>query len=99
MVKIYFYLFWSIKYLSFEQKIPIRTSHHAFLESRHPKVTKNPYYILYPKGSQKELSAHGLIAMCTGGYIRYFKINPPIFCCPLLSENYLKPQVKGSTKW
>ena len=24
----------------------------------------------------------------------YFKINAPIFCCPLFSENYLNPQVK-----
>ena len=27
-------------------------------------------------------------------YIPYFKINPPIFCCPLFSANYLKPQVR-----
>ena len=27
-------------------------------------------------------------------YIPYFKINAPIFCCPLFSENYLNPQVR-----
>ena len=30
--------------------------------------------------------------MCRGAYISYFKINAPIFCYPLLSENYLNPQ-------
>ena len=34
--------------------------------------------------------------MCRSFYIHYFKINPPIFCCPLFSENYLNPQVKIS---
>ena len=49
-----------------------------------------------PKGSQKRYRAHGLIPVWRGVYIRYFKINPPIFCCPLFSENYLNPQVKIS---
>ena len=26
--------------------------------------------------------------------IHYFKINPPLFYCPLFSENYLNPQVR-----
>ena len=52
--------FWSVKYLNFGQKLPIRTTHHTFLESRHPEVTKNPYYVLSPKWSQKKVSAHGL---------------------------------------
>ena len=26
--------------------------------------------------------------------IHYFKINPPIFCCPLFSKNYLNPQAR-----
>ena len=34
--------FWSVKYLNFGQKLPIWTTHHTFLESRHPEVTKNP---------------------------------------------------------
>ena len=38
-----FGLFWSVKYFNFEQKLPIRTAHHIFIESRHPYVTKNPY--------------------------------------------------------
>ena len=52
--------FWSVKYLNFGQKLPIWTAHHTFLESRHPEVTKNPYYVFSPKGSQKKVSAHGL---------------------------------------
>ena len=40
-----FGLFWSVKYLNFGQKLPIRTAHHTFLESRHAGVTKNPYYV------------------------------------------------------
>ena len=52
--------FWSVKYLNFGQKLPIRTTHHTFLESRHPEVTKNPYYVLSPEGSQNKVSAHGL---------------------------------------
>ena len=32
--------------------------------------------------------------MGTGAYIPYFIINPPIFCCPLFSENHLNPQVR-----
>ena len=50
--------FWSVKYLNFGQKLPIWTVHHTFLESRHPEVTKNPYYILSPKGSSRKVSAH-----------------------------------------
>ena len=53
--------FWSVRYLNFERKLPIWTTHHTFLESRHPGVTKNPYYVFSPKGSQKKVSAHGLI--------------------------------------
>ena len=41
--------------------LPIRTAHHTFLESRHPEVNKNPYYILSPEGSKKKLPTHGLI--------------------------------------
>lgn len=41
-VKIHF----QIKYVNFGQKLSIRTAHHIFLESRHPYVTKNPYYVL-----------------------------------------------------
>ena len=55
--------FWSVKYLNFGQKLPIRTAHHTFLKSRHPEVTENPYYVLSPGGSQKKVSAHGLTFM------------------------------------
>ena len=50
----------SVKYLNFDQNLPIWTAHHAFLESKHPEVTKNPYYVLFPEGGQKEVSGHGL---------------------------------------
>ena len=50
--------FWSAKYLNFGQKLPIWTTYHTFLESRHPEVTKNPYYVLSPKWNQKNVSAH-----------------------------------------
>ena len=73
------------------QKLPIQTAHHTFLESRHPEVTKNPYYVLSPKGSQKKISANEPILVCRGIYILYFKINPLTFCCPLFSENHLNP--------
>ena len=53
--------FWSIKYLNFGQKLPIVTAHYTFLESRHSKVTKNPCFVLSSRGSQKNVSAHGLI--------------------------------------
>ena len=44
---------WSVKYLNFGQKLPIRTTHHTFLESRHPEVTNNPYHVLPPSGAKK----------------------------------------------
>ena len=56
-----FGLLWSVKYLNFEQKLPIKTAHHIFLERRHPEVTKNPHYVLSSRGSQKRVSANGLI--------------------------------------
>ena len=87
---------WSIlvcKYFNFEQKLPILTAHHTFLERRH-SVTKNPYYVLSPRRSQKKASAHGLIPVCRGAYSPFLKTNPPIFCCPLFSENYLNPQTR-----
>ena len=55
--------FWSVKYLKFVKKLSIRTAHHIFQEGRHPEVTKNSYYVLSPEGSQKEVSAHGLVLL------------------------------------
>ena len=46
--------FWSMKYPNFGQKLPIRTARHTFLKRRHPEITKNPYHVLPPEGSQKE---------------------------------------------
>ena len=36
----------------FGQKLPIQTAHHTFLESRHPEVTNNLYYVFYSSQSQ-----------------------------------------------
>ena len=52
--------FWSVKYLNFGQKLPIRSAYHTFLESRHPEATRKSYYVLSIEGSQKKISAHGL---------------------------------------
>ena len=35
--------------------------HLKVLESRHPEVTKTPYYLLSPEWSQKKVSVHGLV--------------------------------------
>ena len=51
--------FWSVKHLNFGQKIPNRTVQHTFVEGRHTEVTKNQYYFLSARVSQK-VSAHGL---------------------------------------
>ena len=61
--------FWSLKYLSFGKKLPIRTTHHTFIESRHPDTTKNRCYVLYPMGSQKKVSADRL-------FLFHLKIHP-----------------------
>ena len=52
--------FWSVKYLNFQLNLPIWTPYHTFIESNHPEVTKNSYYVLFPEGRQKKVSAHGL---------------------------------------
>ena len=52
--------FWSVEYLNLEQNLPIWTVHHFFLESKHPEITKNPYYVLFLEGSQKKVSVPGL---------------------------------------
>ena len=44
--------FWSVKYLVF--KLPIQTAHLTVLERGQPEVTKNPYFVLSPEGSQKK---------------------------------------------
>ena len=51
---------WSVKYLSFGQKLLIWAAHHTFLERRHPEVTKNPHHVLSPQGIPKGVLAHGL---------------------------------------
>ena len=54
--------FWSVKYLNFEQNLPIWTVRHTFLESKQPEVTKNPYCFV-PRGEQKKVLAHGLFVI------------------------------------
>ena len=44
--------FWSVKYLNFGQKLPIRTAHHTFLENRHPGIFRTFYYVLSLEDSQ-----------------------------------------------
>ena len=48
-----FGLFCSVKYLNFEQKLPIWTAHHIFLESRQPEVTKIHIMFCPPRGARK----------------------------------------------
>ena len=86
-------LFWSAKYLNFEQKLPIRTAHHIFLERRQHEFTKI-HVMVCPHGEPKKVSDYGLLPVCGGVYIHYFKINSPTFCYPLFSENYLNPWVR-----
>ena len=77
MLKIHFRvvlfgLFWSVKYLSFGQKLPIWTAHHTFLESIHLEVTKNPYYVLFGLISR----IHPFIFPCTfKGFISSESLN------------------------
>ena len=52
--------FWSVKYLNFGQKLPIWTVNYTFLKGRHPEVSKTPYYVMSPEGSQEKVSAYGL---------------------------------------
>ena len=91
-----FGLFWSVKYLNFEQKLLIQTAHHIFLENRHPEVTENPNCVLSPKWSQKKVSANGLITVqsCLYSLFQNQHPLPPTFCCPLFSEIYLNSQVR-----
>ena len=41
--------------IHFGQKLPIWTTHHTFLDSRHPEVTRGPL-----RRAKKKLLAHGL---------------------------------------
>ena len=51
--------FWSVKYLNFGQRLPIRTVHYTILESRHLEDTKTPCYVW----NLKKVSAHGLFTL------------------------------------
>ena len=44
--------FWSVKYLNFWQRPPIRTTHHTFLEHKHPEVINIMFWP--PRGAKKK---------------------------------------------
>ena len=90
-----FGLFWSVKYLNFQQELPIWTAHPIFLESRRPEVTKNPYYVVSPKGNQKKVSADGLIPVCRVSTILK-SIPPHLTVLPFLK--IISTLTSGSTK-
>ena len=66
--------FWSALYLNLVQKLPIWIAHHTFLKSRHPEVTKKPYYVFPPREAKKGISSwiisvrvrHSQVGFCTG---------------------------------
>ena len=66
--------FWSALYLNLVQKLPIWIAHHTFLKSRHPEVTKKPYYVFPPREAKKGISSwiisvrvrHSQLGFCTG---------------------------------
>ena len=70
-----FGLFWSVKYLNFWPKLPIRTAHHTFLESRHPEVIKNPYYVLFPKGAKKGISSWTTTKSCLYLWTSFWRVS------------------------
>ena len=72
--------FWSVKCLNFGQNLPNRTTCHAFLESRHPEVSKNPYYVFSREWSQEKVSAHGLIFQKTNEEFLNLRQSPRLSC-------------------
>ena len=88
---------WSIlvcKIPQFWAKLPIRTAHHTFLEIRHAGLLKIHIMFCPLRGAKKGISSWTNTSVQRCLLYHYFKINPPIFCCPLFSENYLNPQVR-----
>ena len=64
----------------FDQKLPIRTTHHTFLQSRQPAVTKNLYYVLSTRRSQIPI----FLVPAQGLYIMKLGDSFPIFIVYLL---------------
>ena len=62
---------WSIlvcKIPQFWKKVPIWTTHHTFLESRNPEITKNSYYVLSSKAKAKKgISSSRLMTVLKSG--------------------------------
>ena len=80
--------FWSVKYLDFGQKLPIRTAHYTFLESRQAEVTKIHIMFCPPRGPRKGISwwTTGDVSLAS-----YNHIETTILWCLLgkLIERYL----------
>ena len=64
--------FWYVKYLNFGHKLPIRTIHHTFLESRHPEVTKIDIMFCPPSGTKKGISSWTKTISCISVLIEAF---------------------------
>ena len=90
----FFGLFWSAKYLNFQQKLPIWTTHHICLESRQPEVIKVHIMFCPPRGAKKKVSSYGLIPVVLSCLYPLFQIQSHTFCCPLFTKNCLNPQVR-----
>ena len=77
----------------FGQKLLIQTVHHTFLESRHPKVTKNPYYVLSTCWSQVPIFV-GFNSWTTS------KLGKCLSCCTRLPcDNYFINSTKTNLTW
>ena len=53
--------FWPVKYLGFGPKLSFQSTHHTFLESRHPEVTKKSIICFVPQVEPKKVSVHKLL--------------------------------------
>ena len=76
--------FCSVKSLNFVEMLSIWIAHYTFLESRHPEVTKNLYYVFSPRGAKKlsqlmEYFKYGLVLL------RYSSTNSALVLSVLLS--------------
>ena len=89
-----FGLFWSAKYLNFEQMPPIPTAHHIFLESRQSEVTKIHIIFCPPSGARKGISLWTNTSVQSCLY-PFFQNQSPTFCSFLKTISTLR---SGSTK-
>ena len=75
----------------------IWTAHQNVLESRHPEVTKSPYYALSPEGSQKMY--HGLMDYMLFQYTIYCSIYQHLTMRFTLHSVKHKQITSGKDKW